>query len=290
MITIQEIKNKLLSIDPSFAESRIIAFLRHYFKKTGAKKAIIGVSGGIDSSVVLALAVKALGKERVIAVLMPYEGITPEQDIRDAKELISMLDVNYVEISINGVVKIFENKLVGRGINLSKVARGNILARVRMVLLYAIANSEEGLVMGSSDKSELLLGYFTKYGDGGVDLLPIGDLYKTQVRLLGRHLGIPEKIVNKPSSPSLWKNHMAEEELGARYEVIDPILYALVDLKISPDRILEIEGIPKDLAKEVISRVFMNEHKRSFPIIPKISKGMTIGYDWRYPVLGSFPL
>ncbi|MHA1616976.1 MAG: NAD+ synthase [Candidatus Njordarchaeales archaeon] len=285
MITIEEIKKRLLDIDPQFVVSRITDFLRYYFSETGAEIAVIGLSGGIDSSVTLTLVTKALGKKKVLAVLMPHRDITPEQDMKDAKDLIELLGVDYVEAPIESFVHSIENHLEERGISLSKIARGNILARIRMIILYSIANSRNGLVVGSSDKSELLLGYFTKYGDGGVDILLLGDLYKSQVRLLGKYLRLPDEIVNKPSSPRLWEGHTAKEELGADYDIIDLILYALVDLKLSPNRILNESDFPKDLTRNIIKRVIRNEHKRSFPIIPKISKGMTIGYDWRYPII-----
>ncbi|MCD6095129.1 MAG: NAD(+) synthase, partial [Thermoprotei archaeon] len=149
-------------------------------------------------------------------------------------------------------------------------ANGNLKARIRMCLLYYYANVNNALVIGSSDKSEILIGYFTKYGDGGVDLLPIGDLYKTQVRQLAIGLGVPKKIAYKPSSPRLWPGHMAEDELGLSYEEIDIILYAYHDLGLSEDEIVQRCNVSADKVKRVISMVRNSEHKRKMPPIIRI--------------------
>jgi len=283
MLHIDELKSKLLSFDKAFAERRIIAAIKQYFEKTGVKYAILGLSGGVDSSVAFVLTVKALGKERVKCLIMPHTKITPKGDIEDAFQLATQHGVEPILIEIDAIAEEFRNRVVDKGIDVNRVTYGNILARTRMILLYTFANSFNGLVVGSGDKSELLLGYFTKYGDGGVDILPIGDLYKTQVRELARHLGIPERIAYKPSSPRLWPDQTAENELGASYEVIDPILYALVELRKTVEEVLEIKGVSKELIKSVLRRVFSSEHKRRFPLIPKLSPGLTIGIDWRIP-------
>jgi len=151
-----------------------------------------------------------------------------------------------------------------------------------MSLLYYYANRNGFLVMGAGDKSEILLGYFTKYGDGGVDLLPIGDVYKTQVRELGRKLGVPEKILVKPSSPRLWPGHLAEEELGIKYEIIDAVLYRYVDLGMDIESIINELRIDKEIVVSIIKRVHANEHKRLFPLIPRVSKH-AVTHDWKMP-------
>ncbi len=288
MLNIQELKSKVKQINVEFAIERIIEAIRQYFDKTGASTGIIGISGGIDSSVTFALLVKALGKDRVKAVILPHEGLTPNEDVRDAENLANMFGVKPLVLEISDIASEIKASVHDAGIDLNRLAYGNVVARTRMIILYALANSMNGLVVGSGDKSELLLGYYTKYGDGGVDILPIGDLYKTQVRIVGKHLNLPENIVKKPSSPRLWPGQKAEEELGVDYETIDAILYALIELRKSIDKVLEIEGVNTELIKSILKRVFNAEHKRRFPFIPKLSPGMTIGIDWRIPRISSF--
>ena len=252
-------------LDVSKAEKIIMDFIKDEFKRAGKKKAIIGVSGGVDSATTLALTAKALGPENVHAMILPSKA-TPNEDIEDAKQLLELLDIRSWElIVIDPIVEQYE-RMLGP---LSKIAKGNTMARIRMTMLYARAYSN-GLVVGTGDKSELLLGYFTKYGDGGVDLLPIGDLYKTWVRELARHLELPSKIVKKPSSPRLWPGHLAESELGISYERADSILYALVDEGMKPDEIIE-KGIGSEEEVNRVLRLFKNNlHKLVPPPLAKI--------------------
>ena len=272
---ISEIRDMILDFDREQVKEKILNFIRNKFEEAGVRRAIIGVSGGVDSSVTFSLTVKALGKERVTALIMPYTGITPEEDLRDAIELVSSHGVDYRVIDISSIVIEIENSLSKVGLTLPKEARGNLLARSRMILLYSFANSLKGLVVGTGDKSELLIGYFTKYGDGGVDILPIGDLYKTQVRAMALYLGLPKKIALKPSSPRLWPGQLAEKELGLTYEVIDPILYALANLKMSVEELYEVEGLDKVIVDNVVKRIIATEHKRKLPPIPKLFTGLT---------------
>ncbi len=151
---------------------------------------------------------------------------------------------------------------------LDRVVEGNIRARIRMTILYAYANQYNLLVAGTGDRSEILIGYFTKYGDGGADFFPIGCLYKTQVRRFAVFLGIPEKIAYKPSSPRLWKDHLAEKELGLKYEVIDAVLYSLFDKKLSPQQTAEKLGISLEVVERILSRYYSTSHKRETPPIP----------------------
>lgn len=289
MLVIEELKDKVKQININFAIERITSAIRQYFTTTRANKAIIGISGGIDSSVTLALLVKALGKDRVKAVILPHTGLTPDEDIRDAENLARKFNVESIRIDISEIANKIRAKLnKENGIKTDKLTYGNIVARTRMIILYALSNHINGLVVGSGDKSELLLGYYTKYGDGGVDILPIGDLYKTQVRVIGKALDIPETIINKPSSPRLWPGQKAEDELGADYETIDAILYALIELREPIDNVMNIRGVSKEVIINILKRVFNTEHKRRFPFIPKLSPGMTIGIDWRIPRTSKF--
>ena len=264
-----------------YAIMRISQFLRDMIIKTGAKGFVMGLSGGIDSSVTLTLAVHALGKDKVKVLIMPDRETTPPEDVDDAISLAENLGVEYTVIDIADIVDAYA-KHVPFFDKEHKIATGNLRARIRMNILYYYANRHELLVMGTGDKSEILLGYFTKYGDGGVDILPLGDIYKTQVRELGRRLGVSEKILTKPSSPRLWPGHLAEEELGIKYEVIDAVLYRYVDLRMDIDNIATELSIDKDIVASIVKRVHVNEHKRLFPLIPRIST-MAITHDWKMP-------
>ncbi len=288
MLDINELKDRVKKFNKDFAIERIIEAIRQYFKKTGMEKAFIGLSGGIDSSVTFVLLTEALGNNKVEAILMPHKEMTPRNDMEDAYNLARKYGVEPIKVEISEITDTIKASIQKDDKLIDKVTYGNIIARSRMIILYALANQMNGLVVGSSDKSELLLGYFTKYGDGGADILPIGDLYKTQVRVLGAYLGLPENIVEKPSSPRLWPNHKAEDELGASYEVIDAILYALIELRRSFDDVLKIKGVDRDVVENILRRVFASEHKRRVPFIPKLSPGMTIGIDWRIPRISKF--
>jgi len=267
-------------INYDYALNRIISFLREKLSETRLKGLVIGLSGGVDSSVTATIAVKALGSEKVHGLILPDSRTTPGEDIDDAIELAEKLNIKYHLITIDNIYDTIISTIPFYKEN--DIANGNVRARIRMIILYYYANVNNLLVCGTGDKSEILLGYFTKYGDGGVDILPIGDLYKTQVRIMGKKLGLPEKIYLKPSSPRLWPGQMAENELGISYEIIDTVLYYFIDQRYDIDRINIETGIPKDLINKIINRVFKNEHKRMTPLIPKIG-GTTINNDWKMP-------
>jgi len=260
----------LLSINCSKVVREIIVFIKKYFEKAGAEKAVVGVSGGVDSSTTLMLSVRALGPKRVIALIMPHKGITPEDDIEDAKMIIKSAGVEYYEFEVSRIAKVYSEMFKEKRVELTRKTYGNILARTRMILLYAIANQFNGIVVGTGDKSEILLGYFTKYGDGGVDILPIGCLYKTQVRLVAKYLGIPDKIAFKPSSPRLWPGQTAEGELGFTYREIDPVLHALFELNYSPEKVVKELGVSLELVNRVLELHQKSEHKRRLPPVPAI--------------------
>lgn len=279
-LTINDLVN---AIDYSEASRIIIDFIRNYvFNVANVDNVVIGVSGGVDSSTTLTLLVKALSNNRVIALIMPDSRVTPREDVEDAVKLCENLGVKYLIIDIDNMVDLVTNK-VSSVINqeLDYKTIGNVRARVRALTLYTIANKLNAIVVGTGDKSEILLGYFTKYGDGAADIMPIGDLYKTQVRYLAKYLGLPEKIVFKPSSPRLWPGQTAENELGLKYEEIDLILYSILELKLKPSQVPEIINVEKWKVDKVLKLLTTNEHKRKLPVIPKVSKGPTVGIDWR---------
>ncbi len=258
----------MLEINCELVKNKIIDFIRN---EVGNRGCVIGLSGGIDSSLTAKLAVEALGKEKVYGLIMPERGITREEDVEDAKEFAEELGIGYEVIEINDIVKkILEKRPKVEVLN-EKIAVANIKPRVRMILLYYAANLSNRIVLGTGNKTELLIGYFTKYGDGGVDLLPIGDLYKTQVRMLARHMGIPEKIINKTPTAGLWKGQTDEGEIGIKYELLDKILFMLVDRGYSIENIANNLKIGLTIVKKVKDMVDRSEHKRTMPKICKIS-------------------
>ncbi len=262
----------LIDFDTEYVASKICEFIRTKVRDRGA---VIGLSGGIDSSVAVTLSVRALGKEKVLALVMPDSSATPSEDTEDARELAMRLGIRCRTIDIT---KVSENltEIASAGCEKKdRIAEGNVRARVRMTTLYYIANSEWGMVVGSGDRSELLIGYFTKYGDGGVDLLPLGCLYKTQVRELARNLGLPQKIIQKKSSPRLWRGQTAEGEIGISYKEIDAILYRIVDLRMKKDEIVRELGPGSAVNIEKITDMIRDSaHKRRGPQIPKLSEIM----------------
>jgi len=197
----------------------ITKFISKQVRSKNKNGIVIGLSGGLDSSVCLVLASRAIEKSRISALIMPEKGLTPKKDIDYARDLAKKLKITYKELHIERAKKILLCNLPK-----DKLPGGNLSARLRMALLYYYAGINNLLVLGTSDKSELMIGYFTKFGDGGADMLPIGGLYKSQVKLLGKKLGLSEQIVQQPSSPRFWKGHEAEKEIGLSYHDIDTIL------------------------------------------------------------------
>lgn len=249
---------RLPEVDATLAE-RLAIKLRNY---AGGKRLIVGVSGGVDSATTLSLCVKAVGQKGVLGVLMPDTRTTPQSDLEDARELLQRLGVEHVEHPIDRIVDAYREQLS----IVDERLLGNIRARTRMSVLYYYSNKLGGLVVGTGDRSEILLGYFTKYGDGGVDVLPIGSLYKTQVRMLAAILGVPNKIVTKPSSPALWAGQTAEAELGVKYEVADQILFGLTELGYKPKELVEM-GFDAKIVERVVELMEGSAHKRALPPI-----------------------
>jgi NAD+ synthase len=254
-----------LNLDYKKIANEIVEFIRRTVAKAAAQGVVIGLSGGIDSSVATTLCVKALGKEKVLGLLMPVD-FTPPNDVADAKELADQLGIQTKEIQLQEVNEIIFKKL---NCNLNeprqKIPAANILARLRMTILYYYANLYNYLVVGTSDRSERLIGYFTKYGDGGADFMPIAHLYKSQVKELAKYLGIPEKIIHKPSSPQLYRGHKITDELPLDYDKLDPILFGLFDLKFSPNKISKLTGVPTEVIENVHRRFIKSKHKRASP-------------------------
>ena len=249
-------------------------FTRSIVNKANAEGVVVGVSGGVDSATVLALMTRSLGSDKVLALIMPDSAVTPPEDIKDAKELVERFDVAYKMLDIRPIV---ESYLAATGESPDRKSLGNLRARIRMSLLYLYANMENRLVAGTGDRSEILIGYFTKYGDGGVDFLPIGCLYKSQVRMLALHLGVPERIAKKPSSPRLWPGQLAESEIGIPYEEVDLILYGLFDLGMTPDEVVDATGLEPWKVQRVLEMHRVSEHKRQPPPMPSPEE-----FVWRF--------
>ncbi|MDG6902245.1 MAG: NAD+ synthase [Nitrososphaerota archaeon] len=252
-------------LDFAAAKKRIVSFIERRTSSAGADGAVLGLSGGVDSAVTAYLTVEALGSRRVMALIMPDLRVTPQVDVSDAKEVAEELDVEARMIDITPIHRAFMKGLVQ-----NRLAEGNLRARIRMALLYYYANSQNRIVVGTGDRSEALVGYFTKYGDGGVDILPIGDLYKTEVRKLGEVLGVDRRIITKRSSPRLWPGQTAEGELGAGYEVIDDILRLHVDQKKGAGETAARLGIKTDEVMLVLGRLERSAHKRRKPEVCKV--------------------
>ena len=220
---------------------------------------IIGLSGGIDSVVLAYLCANSI-KSKTLALVMPDSKISPSDETEDAIKIVDALELNYKLLDINSIHKEYYNVLEPNDLSL-----GNLRARIRKNILYYYANSKNLLVLGSSDKSEFNIGYFTKFGDGAADLLPIVSLYKTQVREIAKELGVPTNIITKKSSPNLWPNHVAETEIGATYEEIDCILYCILDKKMSINETINQTKIEKETVEKIYQLYKKSEHKRITP-------------------------
>lgn len=256
-------------------EQVIEKFLAEKLRKVGAKGFVLGVSGGVDSAVVLRLCARAVGKKKVLALLMP-ERDSPKGDLKDSVELCRLEGVDYRVIDITAPIEGFKKAIRGK---IDRESLANIKARARMIALYHYANTDWRLVVGTSNKSEILVGYFTKYGDGGADLEPIGDLYKTEVWELARKLGIPEKIVKKAPSAGLWKGQTDEGEMGITYRKLDAILLG-VELGLDEKEIAERAETSAKEVRRIARTVRMSSHKRKFPPVAKVGF-RTPGFDWR---------
>ena len=235
-------------------------------KKDGV---VIGLSGGIDSTVTAFLSVKAIGKENILGILLPERGVTNPEDICDAMQVTGILGIKHKVIEISEILDAFSSAIPDYEPAL-RVCNGNLKARVRMCTLYYYANLLNRLVIGTGNKTEILLGYATKYGDGGVDMLPLGGFYKTQVMALARYLKIPRQIIEKPPSAGLWKEQTDEKELGISYELVDSILMKLIDEKKEPADIKRELDISEDVVERIIGRIEENKHKREMAPIPEI--------------------
>jgi len=271
---------ELLKIDPEAVEKYITRFMRDYVSSVGAKGLVIGLSGGLDSSTAATLAVRALGPDRVVALIMPEEETYDPEAVEHARMVADQLGIRMDYVDITPILKAFYEALPAFNPG-ADMPRANLKPRVRMTCLYYYANRLGMLVCGTTDKSEAMLGYYTKWGDGAADIEPIIDLFKTQVRQLARYLGVPEEIIRKPPTPGLLPGQTAEDELGLSYDILDLILYGL-ERFMRPERIAADLGLPIETVLAVKERWLANEHKRRPPLTIKLAY-RTVGMDFRLP-------
>lgn len=275
-----KLSSDVLEINLPLTEARIERFIRDYVKKCGAQGVIVGVSGGIDSCTTAALASKALGEDLVLGITLPEEETYDATDIQHAKIVAEKFGFRLETVDITPTLKACFNSLSIYDAE-DKICRGNLKARIRTVYLYYYANKLKRIVCGTSDKSETMMGYFTKWGDAAADISPLRDLYKTQVRQLAAYLGLPNEVITKPSTPALWPNHLAEKELGVKYEDLDLILFGLEHFMTTKE-IAEQLQLPLKVIDSVKRRWLAAEHKRRQPLTLKLGY-RTAGADFRLP-------
>jgi NAD+ synthase len=264
-----------LTINTDVARRILTGFIKSEVSRVGFTRAILNLSGGLDSALSCALTAEALGPENVLALRLPYRTSSPSS-LEHAQWMIDKFKVQSQTIDITKMV----DPLIENTPDMSKTRKGNIMARARMIVLYDQSEAFKGLPIGTSNKTEILLGYSTMWGDMASAINPIGDLYKTQVRQLSRALGIPNAIIDKPPSADLWTGQTDEGELGFTYEQVDQLLFLIVDQRYSAQECVE-EGFDEKFVHSVVERVRRNQFKRMMPPIAKVSN-RTVGYDFLY--------
>lgn len=265
-----------LELNLNSVEKVLVDFIRDEVTKVGFKKVVLGLSGGIDSAIVAYLAAKALGPENVLGIMMPYK-LSSSESIEHAKLVVEDLGINSKLIEITPMVDAYFTLEP----EISNLRMGNKMARERMSILFDYSAKENALVLGTSNKTEILLGYSTQFGDSASAINPIGDLYKTQIWDLSRYMGVPAPLIEKKPSADLWEGQTDESELGFSYLLADEILYKMVDERKTSDEIIG-EGYQKDTVEKIERKIKFSQYKRKLPVIAKIS-GRTMGRDFRYP-------
>ena len=264
-----------LKIDTDLARQILVGFLHSEITRAGFNRAVVGLSGGVDSALSCLLAAEALGSKNILALRMPYKTSPPEA-MEHAQQIIELSGVLEMTIPITEMTDAYLDQFP----KADQVRRGNVMARMRMIALYDQSAAFQGLVVGTGNKTEILLGYTTLYGDSACALNPLGDLYKTQIRQLATAMGVPEVILNKPPSADLWIGQTDEGELGFTYEQVDQLLLLLIDRRYSPEDCIDA-GFDRQFVEDVLERVRKNQFKRVLPPIAKLSN-RTVGYDFLY--------
>ena len=255
-----------LDLNLKEVHNELVEFLRENFKKAGFSKAVLGLSGGIDSALVAYLLRDALGKENVLAIMMPYKSSNPDS-LNHAKLVVEDLKINSKTIEITDMIDAyFKNEKEATSLRM-----GNKMARERMSILFDYSSKENALVVGTSNKTEIYLGYSTQFGDSACALNPIGDLYKTNIWDLSRYLKIPNELIEKKPSADLWEGQTDEQEMGLTYKEADQVLYRMLEENKTVEEILA-EGFNKDLVDNIVRRMNRSEYKRRMPLIAKIKR------------------
>jgi NAD+ synthase len=265
-----------LHLNPKQTLKVLEVFLRDELHRTGLTKAVIGLSGGVDSALSTYLTVRAIGAENVHCVMMPYKTSSAES-LTDAKKIIDALGVSHETVEITPMVEPFFEM----NPDMDNLRRGNVMARMRMIVLYDRSAKHKALVIGTSNKTEGLLGYTTLYGDNASAINPNGDLYKTQVWQLAKEVGVPDSIVSKAPSADLWVGQTSEGEMGIKFEEVDLLLYHMYDERWSDEELI-VKGFKEDFVKAIRDRVRRAQFKRMPAVIAKIGN-RTINTDFRYP-------
>ena len=260
-------------IDQEKTVKLISSFIDEKVTESKTSGVVIGLSGGLDSSTTAYLCAKTVKNDQILGIIMPTV-TTPSEDIEDAIIVAEALGIEYEIIHVDDLVAPFTDLCIHtrdkRDIDQRDIANANLKARIRMMILYYHANDLNRLVVGTGNRTEILVGYFTKYGDGGVDMLPIGDLYKTEVRLLASNIGVPQEIINKPPTAGLWAGQTDEEELGIKYEILDKILYLMVDKNLEDNEIAQKLGIPITEVLRIKMKINNSKHKSETAQSPRL--------------------
>ncbi len=265
-----------LAIAPDLTRRLLVEFIRNETRKFGFNRLVLGLSGGIDSALAVYLATEALGPDNVFAIMMPYRTSSPES-LEHARLCVEALGIPSTVVDITPMVE----PLFERFPDMNAGRKGNAMARARMIVWFDQSMAQNALVLGTSNKTEILLGYTTWFGDSAASIQPLGDLYKTQVRALSRAVGVPQPILEKKPSADLWPGQTDESELGIQYDEVDQVLYLLVDERVDASRVVQM-GFSEALVTRVLKLVKNMQYKRMMPIIAKVGS-RTPGIDFRYP-------
>ena len=268
----------VLDLDWSEIDTRVTRFIKDYFDKSKTKGIVVSLSGGIDSCTVAVLSALAIGGDKVVGLMLPEKETYNAQDVKHARLVAEKFGFKTEMIDITSTLEAFYKSMPIFDPS-DGICKGNIKARTRMIYVYYYANRFKMLVCGSSDKSETMMGYFTKWGDIAADISPIMDLYKTQVRKLAQHIGVSKEIIEKPSSPTLWPGQLAEKELGIKYEQLDLILYGIEHF-LKTEEIAKQLNVERELIDKLKHRWLSTEHKRRTLLTAKIEY-RTVGADFR---------